>query len=67
MIGAIATQVAWASARAASPAPDLHTIDDRLELGRLVCLAWKHRDGERQATTIGQEVELGAKSAFGAA
>jgi hypothetical protein len=45
----------------------MHTIDDSLELGRLVRLSREHRDGKRQATAIGQEVELGAKSAFGAA
>lgn len=67
VIGPITTEMARPAARRAVPAPDVDTIDDRLELGRLVGLARQQRSGERQATPIGQEVQLGAKAAFGAA
>ena len=67
VIGTITTEMVRTSTRPPAPAPDVHTIDDGLELGRLVCLAREHRDGEREATSIRQEVQLGAKAAFGAA
>jgi len=67
VIGTITTEMVRTSTRPPAPAPDAHTLDDGLELGRLVCLAREQRDSQREATTIGQQVELSAKSAFGAA
>jgi hypothetical protein len=67
VIGTITTEMVRTSTRPPAPAPDLHTIDDGLELGRLVRLSREHCHGERQAAAIGQEVQLGAKAAFGAA
>lgn len=52
VIGPVATKMVRASTRTAPPTPDTHTIDDGLELGRLVRLSREQRGGERQATAI---------------
>jgi hypothetical protein len=65
MIGPIATEMVWTSAWAPAPAPDMYTIDNRFELGRLVGLSWQHCNGEWQSTAITEEMQLGAKPTFG--
>ena len=67
MIGAIAAKMTRASPRATAPAPNVDALDDSLELGRLMRLSWEYCDGKREPPAISEQVELGAKSAFGAA
>ena len=65
VIGAIATKTAWASAPSTVPTPNVDTVDDGFELGRLMRLSREQRNAERQSAAITQEVQLRAKSAFG--
>jgi hypothetical protein len=66
VIGSIAAQVAWALTWATTPPPDAHTVCHGLELGRLVGLPWQRADAKRETLAITHEVQLGAKSTFGA-
>jgi hypothetical protein len=52
VIGSIATKMARALARAATPPPDVYARSNSFELGRLVCLPRQHTNGQRQSTAI---------------
>lgn len=62
VIGFITTHPPWSSLHPTLRAAHLHTVNESLELCRLVGLARQQEGFEWQTVAINQNVKLGAKS-----